>query len=89
MNATAPTGSAEQYALAQRLLSAKNYAYEATMSDYSMASIERSQEQLQAARAEVEASPWDEDDLIYTYYGPYGMGLAIRLELTVFELTRK
>lgn len=82
-------GPAEQYTLAQRLLSAKNYAYEATMSDYSMDSINRATEQLRAVRAEVEASPWSEDDLIYTYNGPYGVGLAIRLELTVAELTRK
>lgn len=86
---TITAGPTEQYLLAQRLLSAKNYAYEATMSDYSMGSINRATDRLREVRAEVEASPWDEDDLIYTYNGPYGVGQAIRLELTVAELTRK
>lgn len=83
------TSTPEQYDLARRLLSARNYAYEATMSDYSMASINRATENLRAIREEVEASEWTEDDLIQQYNGPFGVGLAIRLELTVDHLRRE
>ncbi len=58
--------------LAKRYLSAVNNSYEATMGDYSIGSINRASERLQAVRAEAAVWGLDESDLIVTIQGPFG-----------------
>lgn len=75
----------DQYALATGIAHARNYSIEATMGDYSMDSIDRAQRQLAERRAEVEASPFKEDDLIDYVDGAY----RVKLPITIAELKRK
>lgn len=62
--------------LAKRLASANNYAYEATMNDYSMASINRATGALGAARSEVALAGYTEDELVMR--NDYGVWVPIQ-----------
>lgn len=68
---TEPLTSAE---VAKRLASARNYAYEATMGDYSAASIERAQDSLAYWTEKAQEMDLDVDSLLVR--GQWGWKVA-------------